>query len=131
MSEGIRKLMEGDRELLLLKARASKPTYLPEQWNEGNQDYSRSPDRRRDNSPEPMDNAVPTYVSPPPSFDRSFKPAKVKEPEKDSAILQCMKTLPFIKEYFVNTNRYLTLNRRVPPVFNILMGEVFDKLWEG
>ncbi|CAH2016887.1 unnamed protein product [Acanthoscelides obtectus] len=81
-------------------------------------------------------------VSPPPSFDRSFKPAKVKEPEKDvkgrgftgirnyknccfkSAILQCMKTLPFIKEYFVNTNRYLTLNRRVPPVFNILMGEV-------
>ncbi|CAH1955548.1 unnamed protein product [Acanthoscelides obtectus] len=147
--QAMRKLMEGDREMLLRKARASKPTYLPEQRNEGNQDYSRSPERRRDNSPEPMDNAVPTYVPPPPSFDRSFKPDKVKEPEKDvngrgftgiqnyknccfmSAILQCMKTLPFIKEYYVNTNRYLTLNRRVPPVFNMLMGEVFEKLWEG
>nr|CAH7766335.1 unnamed protein product [Callosobruchus chinensis] len=106
------------------KARLLKPVELPEKWTEigGSSADTLS--------------SVPLL----PPIDRSFKPTRVQKPDGEdkrhgytgiqnyknscfmSCILQCMKVVPMLKEFYVLSNQFVIHNRRVPSVFNIAMG---------
>nr|CAH7739187.1 unnamed protein product [Callosobruchus chinensis] len=105
----IREAAVSEQEELLRKARLLKPVELPEKWTEigGSSADTLS--------------SVPSL----PPIDRSFKPTRVQNQMAScfmSCILQCMKVVPMLKEFYVLSNQYVIHNRRVPSVFNIAMG---------
>ncbi|VEN55072.1 unnamed protein product [Callosobruchus maculatus] len=144
-SKVIRDIMASEQEELLQKARLFKPVIFPDNWTE--EGFPEAPAKE---TTSPSTDGTTFISPPPPSFDRSFKPATVmRKPDYEgkrdgftgiqnyknscfmSCILQCMKVVPMIKDFYVQTNKYVINNRRVPPVFNIVMGQIFKKLWEG
>ncbi|XP_018568751.1 ubiquitin carboxyl-terminal hydrolase 2 [Anoplophora glabripennis] len=135
----IKNAIEGDRTLLLYKARALKPKIGQE-----------SP--RTD----PRDIIIKNLIEEnkelfkPPAVDRSYKPFQPIVPKHQGMVgdgytglrnlrnncymncmLQCLKVLPLIKSMFVTSNSYIKHIHKQPPVITTHFATVMKTIWEG